>query len=483
MMGASPYLGRNDLLKQTKTGIVPEVDAQTQRIFDRGHEVESLARPIVEAFIGEELYPATAVDDSESLLASFDGITMLEDVIWECKQWNESKAADVREGLLPECDKWQVVHQLYVSGASKCIYTVTDGTPDGTLMLEVEPDERDFERLIAGWAQFEEDIANYQVEEKKPAVVAEVQEDLPALTVDLVGEVRSSNLATFEDVVLNRIRSVNTELVTDQHFADAEATVKFFTKGEKQLEELKERALSQTATIDQLFKTVDRLKEEMRSKRLQLNKLVKDRKEQMRIDLVMGAKKDLNSFVGDLVADLNGYSITPLDVDFGKAIKGKKTIDSMSSAVNDLLALSKIDATQAVSALKKNITTLEEMTEGYEQLFRDRQHLAATLSNEHLVAEIKTRLIDFKELQIRQAKAAKDVEDARSEATRQDDTPATTEPTPLHRHTLTDVAKDDAVTISRSEYKQLIEDQRMLHALLAAGVDSWDGFDIAMSAA
>lgn len=489
MMGFSPYTSRNDLLKQIKTGIEPEVDAQTQRIFDRGHEVEALARPIAEAIIDESLYPVTALDDNESLLASFDGVTLMEDIIWENKQWNESKASDVLAGNVPECDYWQVVQQLYVSKADKCLYMVTDGTEANTVHIWVFPNEDDFERLIAGWAQFEEDLKSYEVEIPKQTVIGATQEELPALTVDLVGEVRSSNLATFEDVVLNRIRSVNTELVTDQHFADAEATVKFFTKGEKQLEELKDRALSQTATIDQLFKTVDRLKEEMRSKRLQLNKLVKDRKEQMRTELVMNAKKALNNFISDLVADLNGFSISPLDVDFGKAIKGKKTIDSMKSSVDDMLASSKIDATQAVVALKKNIQTLDEMTTGYEQLFRDRQHLAAAYRNEHLIAEIKSRLIDFKELQERRAKQEAEHSQRLAEsAVKADDKikQATIEreparPTPIHPHECIDV--DDTVVIPRAEYEQLLNDQRVLHALKAAGVDNWEGFDIAMSAA
>lgn len=65
MMGASPYMTRNELLHQKHTGIQKEVDAATQRVFDNGHRVEALARPIAEQIIGEELYPVTVCEDEK----------------------------------------------------------------------------------------------------------------------------------------------------------------------------------------------------------------------------------------------------------------------------------------------------------------------------------------------------------------------------------------------------------------------------------
>ena len=35
----------------------------------------------------------------------------------------------------------------------------------------------------------------------------------------------------------------------------------------------------------------------------------------------------------------------------------------------------------------------------------------------------------------------------------------------------------ETVTISKTEYDQLIEDQLILQALYAGGVDNWDGYD------
>lgn len=38
---------------------------------------------------------------------------------------------------------------------------------------------------------------------------------------------------------------------------------------------------------------------------------------------------------------------------------------------------------------------------------------------------------------------------------------------------------NETITIPKSEYDQLLEDQKWLYCLEAAGVDNWDGFDYA----
>ena len=40
--------------------------------------------------------------------------------------------------------------------------------------------------------------------------------------------------------------------------------------------------------------------------------------------------------------------------------------------------------------------------------------------------------------------------------------------------------KNETVTISKEEYDSLLEDQHMLQCLQGAGVDNWDGYDLAI---
>lgn len=79
MMGKSKYMTRTELLELKKTGIQKEVSPQTQRIFDKGHATEAMARPIIENRYTEEFFPVTGVIEVDGLriLASFDGINMI----------------------------------------------------------------------------------------------------------------------------------------------------------------------------------------------------------------------------------------------------------------------------------------------------------------------------------------------------------------------------------------------------------------------
>lgn len=38
---------------------------------------------------------------------------------------------------------------------------------------------------------------------------------------------------------------------------------------------------------------------------------------------------------------------------------------------------------------------------------------------------------------------------------------------------------DEMITVTKMEYDQLLKDQEFLQALVAAGVDNWQGYDIA----
>jgi len=87
MMGCSPHKSRRQLLAEVATGITPEVDAGTQRRFNLGHRLEALARPLAEEILGEPLYPATGVEGRYS--ASFDGLTLGGDVVFEHKALND----------------------------------------------------------------------------------------------------------------------------------------------------------------------------------------------------------------------------------------------------------------------------------------------------------------------------------------------------------------------------------------------------------
>lgn len=361
MMGVSKYMTRTELLRQKATGIVPEVDADTQRRFSAGHEAEANARTLVEALIGEELYPIVATTDDGRLLASSDGATMLCNIGFEHKLWNAEIAAMVSEGNVPDSHKWQLDQQFEVFGFEKIIFVCSDGTPDNFVSCWYFQQPERIKQLIAGWEQFAKDLADYQHTEAKPAVVADAIDDLPALTVQLVGQVTASNLDSFKTAVTARIKEINTALVTDADFANADKMVKFLDDGEKRLDMVKSQALAQTESIDLLFRTIDSLKAEMRSKRLTLDKLVKAEKENRKAEIVTAASKELFAHMQSLRQRIGGYMPNVEGPIFAEAIKGLKSLDSMRDKVSVALANAKIEANAIADRIDANRKTVDDM--------------------------------------------------------------------------------------------------------------------------
>ncbi|TCW00437.1 YqaJ viral recombinase family protein [Biostraticola tofi] len=402
MMAASSKATRDELLRVKATGSDKKISEWVQKyLFDKGHDYENMARPIVEALIGEELFPATAIDDDGYLLASFDGMTMMEDTLFEHKMWNGTLPDAVRAGDLPAEYYWQLEQQLLVSGAERVIFVVSDGTENNFEQMEYRPVPGRAEELIAGWRQFETDLNNYTVTAAKEVPVGKAIMRLPALKVEIEGDVKQSNLAIYQSQALAFIQSINTELTTDQDFADAEETVKFCEKAESELDLIKQQALSQTEKIDLLFRTIDTLREEMRSKRLTLTKLVKTRKDEIRGEIVMRAKTDLAQHIAELNKRLAVVSLPVIQADFVTAIKGKKTLTSLQGAANDELARAKIEATRLSEKYASNLELFTDIEPAYQNLFADKAQLVAH-DKEHLRLLIEQRISKQKEAEEQQ---------------------------------------------------------------------------------
>ena len=222
-----------------------------------------------------------------------------------------------------------------------------------------------------GWAQFEKDLAEYTPEVVEIQAVGTAPETLPALNIQVTGMVTASNIDQFKAQALSVIGAINKDLQTDQDFADAEKTIKWCSGVEDKLTAAKDHALSQTASIDELFKAIDDISETARQTRLQLEKLVKARKESIRTELVTAGQNQLNEHIKAINADLGMVSMPEIAADFAGAVKGKKTIDSLKNAVDSELANAKIKADSVAREIRANLKTLDEVEPEYKFLFND----------------------------------------------------------------------------------------------------------------
>jgi len=399
MLGLSSKVKRTELLRMKHTGTAKEFSDWVQtNILDYGHEVEALARPIVEEMIGEDLYPVTY--SFGKLSASLDGLTMSDETAFEHKQWNAALAASVKAKILPDEFQPQCQQITMVTPAKKVIFTVSDGTRENMESMEVYPDPAWHERIRAGWEQFDRDLAEYVPRDLPEKPQAEAIMALPALAVQIRGEVVTSNLPAFKAAAERFISGIKTDLKTDEDFVQADATVKFCEKAEKDLEVAKNAAIAQTASIDELMRTVDHIKAQLRDKRLSLDKLVNKRKEEIKAEIIADGRKAYAEYVAALNKELAVVTIDVQAPDFIGAAKNKRTLASLHDAIDTAIATGKIAADAAAKDLRAKLDWYKAHTE-HAFLFRDLQTLIQKPVEDFELA-VTTRIEQHK-----QAEAAK----------------------------------------------------------------------------
>nr|WP_091660109.1 YqaJ viral recombinase family protein [Massilia sp. PDC64] len=412
MLGISSRVKRTELLHMKHTGTPQEFSAWVQEnILDHGHYVEALARPLVEDIIGTELYPVTCSDGL--LSASCDGLTMAEDVAFEHKQWNQALADAITAGQLPDEYMPQPQQIMMVTGCSKVVFVCSDGTLDNFVHIDVLPDPAWQERIRAGWAQFAADLAAYEPRQYAPKPEAEPIMSLPALAIQIRGEVAASNLPAFQARAERFIASIKTDLVTDQDFADAEATVKFCEKAEGDLEQTKRAVLEQTVDIAEVMRAIDHVREQLRAKRLVLERTVKDKKELIKAGILANAKQAFADHVAKLEKEIEPLRLVYQARDFAGAMKNKRTLATLQDAVDTELANGKIAIDAVAQAVRGRLTWYREHAADHEFLFADLQTIIQKPDEDFQLA-VRTRIDTHKRAEAEKAEKAR--EDAQADA-------------------------------------------------------------------
>lgn len=399
-MGVSKYKTRSDLLREKATGHAPDVAPYKQDLFDRGHAAEAAARPLVEAHIGDELYPTTGALEVNGLplLASFDGINMTGNLLWESKLWNADLAAAI------ECNRvdpqyWpQLEQQLLVSGAERVFFTTTDGTSEklvGT-WYESVPERRT--ALLAAWHQFADDLANYQHIDIKPQAVAGAVVNLPSVSVQVSGQLAIiDNFSVFETALRDFIdKRLIRKPQTDQDFADLDTQIKTLKKAEDALIAAEANVVAQVVSIDAMKRTKDMLYKMARDNRLMAEKLLEAEKLNRRAAIQEGGKKAFAEHLAALNTRLGKPYMPAVPADFVGITRGKRTIDSLQEAVDVELRRAKIAASEIADRIQVGLESLRTLAADYTFLFADTAQIVLK-ANDDLVALIKTRIAEHKE--------------------------------------------------------------------------------------
>ncbi|MDR9839414.1 lambda-exonuclease family protein [Herbaspirillum huttiense] len=380
-MGHSKYMSRTKLLAKKTGGGEEHIDSHKQALFDRGHEAEALARPFAEKVIGSKLYPVTAVAnvDGIPLLASLDGCTMSEATIWEHKLANQALLEDVRAGILDPHYSIQLDQQLLVSGATRCLFTVSDGTEENMEHMWYEPDQEKFALLVAGWKQFIKDMETFVPPEAEKVLAAEPVLALPAIAVQLQGQIDvRDNFKPFETALRNFLEN---DLIrkpeTDQDFVNLDLQIKEMKSGREALKLAKNRIFSQMEAVDAAIRTADMLDSLLQQNCSMAEKLLASEKERRRAELIETARKAMTAHGEALQSEIQGVRLAVGMPDFAGAIKGLKSLTSMKEKLDAALANGKAAADMAAADIRKKLAWVAENADEHRALLADLQQLVA----------------------------------------------------------------------------------------------------------
>ncbi len=403
MLGESKFKSRNQLLHEKATGIVPDVDAATQRRFDDGHRAEELARGLAEAMINDDLYPATG--EEGKLSASFDGLTLDQSTAWEHKLLNDTLRACETAADLPICYRIQMEQCLMLSGAERCLFSATKWDDAGNLLEEKHiwytPDHDLRSRILQGWTQFAIDLENYQHIEHIEKPKAEVCIELPALFVHARGEITTHNMQEFGEALQAKLEEVRAiALVTDQDFSNAKAAAKMFRDKAKEIKVSKDSMLSQTVTIGEAARMMDAWSKDLNETALKLEKDV-EREDLAKKRVMVGeAGIAFSAHIEALEAETRPIQLNVPRPDFAIAIKNKRTYTSMQGALDDALAQGRIDADAIAKDVRAKLAWCKEHAAGMSFLFPDLQQIIIKPLDDFTLT-ITSRIKEHKEAEAR----------------------------------------------------------------------------------
>jgi hypothetical protein len=224
------------------------------------------------------------------------------------------------------------------------------------------------------------DLNNFEEFEKKQ------------LILKISGEVQQSNLAEFEEAALLVIGAINTDLQTDEDFAEAEQNVKSCKAIEVRIAQARQDAIMQTADIAALIQTTERLEAKFRQTRLMLDGKVKTEKEQRKNEIINAGR---NHIQGLLVTSPVKHGFVVDNKAFTEAAKGKRSLAKIEEAVREVVTAEEFRLASLEETYQLNIIKINKAEEEYPGLFPDKSNISLS-PGEVVDSQIESRIATFR---------------------------------------------------------------------------------------
>lgn len=377
--GASTHVTRGDLLRMRAFGGATEYTRFVQeRVLDRGHRIEAKLRPIAEAILQQQMFPAVGTSDDGYLRASFDGLGMLEDESFEAKSLNDAlRAALPVSGVEPSANdgarlpleyRIQCQQQLMVRGQGmRVLFIAGEEHSNDVRCCWYMHDAQLAQQILGVWKQWDADLdalARGETETPqapdKPA--PEAVEALPVLSVRMEGALTiSDNLDRFGEALRAYVARIPKKPSSDQEFANCEDAVKRLGKAEEALKAEEAKALASVEDVQRMREKVDALLKVSADARKAVDALVKRRKTEIREEHCTRGRTLLQAHLDALDRRMGGRYMPAQTTDWAGAIRNLKKWDSLREAIDTTLALAKVAASQlAEKTIEPNLQILRQ---------------------------------------------------------------------------------------------------------------------------
>jgi hypothetical protein len=239
-----------------------------------------------------------------------------------------------------------------------------------------------------------------------------------ALVVKVDGSVQSSNLPDFQAQAASFLAGINTNLQTDQDFAEAKENVKVLKEVETRIANVKQDIVMQVADIAEIQTALDKIFDDYRNTRLLLNTTVKTEEQKRKQEIITTAEARFFRTVGRYEVSYV-FKSAP---DFAGAIKGKSSLVKMQEAVDALLRESEESLAEMIMLHAENTDLILAAETEFPGLFPDKKDLAIK-QPEIVEAEITSRIAQHKlalkekeERELAAKKAAREAQERLGEA-------------------------------------------------------------------
>lgn len=200
------------------------------------------------------------------------------------------------------------------------------------------------------------------------------------LTIEVKGEVLSSNIKEFRELVTDALSRINREPSTDEQFGQAELDVKALKEAQDRVVQAKEKALKDAEDLHLLFSELDGANEEIREARLELERHIKDRKAQIKQHLFV-------EFLNLIECDQHYRSRYRKQLE--DSMKNKRTLDSIRSALDVMV-------TTINGSIRASRQRIQSFIEAHgSSLVQDAEELEHK-PLDHVEVELRRRFDNFK---------------------------------------------------------------------------------------